>query len=55
MLEFDTTNNLFVNDLLVEPLDIEIQVSKNKGFVKIPDGPGLGVEPNLEWIHSFQE
>ena len=54
MLEFDTTKNLFVDDLLVEPLDIEIQISKNKGFVKIPDGPGLGVEPNLEWIRSFR-
>ncbi len=53
MLEFDTTDNSFRDDLLEEPLDIQGQVARTGGFAVIPEGPGLGVEPNREFITRF--
>ena len=53
MLEFDTTHNLFRDDLLLESLNIQEQVAKNGGFVSIPNGPGLGVEPDREFIKKY--
>ena len=52
-LEFDTTDNKFRDDLLIEPLRINEQVSKNKGWVSIPDTPGIGVEPDRDFIRKF--
>ena len=54
MLEFDTTHNLFRDDLLLEPLNIQEQVAANGGFVSIPNGPGLGVEPDREFIKKYR-
>ncbi len=53
LLEFDTTDNKFRDDLLKEPLDIQRQVKKTGGFVAIPDGSGLGVEPNRGFIARY--
>jgi D-galactarolactone cycloisomerase len=53
MLEFDTTDNKFRDDLLAEPLDIQGQVKANKGRVSIPKGFGIGAEPDLEFIKHF--
>lgn len=53
MLEFDTTDNSFRDDLLEEPLDIQGQVARTGGFAVIPEGPGLGVEPNREFVTRF--
>ncbi len=53
MLEFDTTDNKFRDELLTEPLDIQGQVSRNDGRAKVPTGPGLGVEPDPEFIKRF--
>lgn len=53
MLEFDTTDNRFRDDLLVESLDIQGQVSRTGGFVSIPSGPGLGVEPDRDFIQRY--
>ncbi len=53
MLEFDTTDNRFRDDLLMEPLNIQQQVASNGGYVNIPDGPGLGVEPDREFIRKY--
>ena len=50
MLEFDTTHNTFRDELLLEPLNIQQQVKKNKGYVSVPTGPGLGVEPDVEFL-----
>lgn len=50
MLEFDTTPNLFRNELLQTPLDIAAQVKTTGGTVRVPDGPGIGVEPNRDFI-----
>lgn len=54
MLEFDTTDNKFRDDLLQEPLDIQGQVKRNEGRVAIPTGPGLGVTPDREFIAHYK-
>ncbi|SFR52569.1 D-galactarolactone cycloisomerase [Yoonia tamlensis] len=53
MLEFDTTHNLFRDELLANPLDIQGQVARNGGFVSVPDGPGIGVEPDRDFIARY--
>jgi D-galactarolactone cycloisomerase len=53
LLEFDTTDNRFRDDLLSEPLDIQGQVARSGGTVAIPDGPGLGVDPDPAFIRKF--
>lgn len=54
MLEFDTTHNAFRDDLLTEKLDIQAQVKSNAGRAKVPDGPGLGVEPDRDVIAHYK-
>ncbi|MFK7901486.1 MAG: mandelate racemase/muconate lactonizing enzyme family protein [Nitratireductor sp.] len=54
MLEFDTTDNKFRDELLQEPLDIQSQVKNNEGKVEIPDGVGIGVEPDLDFIKHYE-
>ena len=54
MLEFDTTHNSFRDDLLLEPLNIQGQVKQSGGYVSIPEGPGLGVEPNRDIIRMYR-
>lgn len=53
MLEFDTTENIFRDRLLKEPLDIQKQVKANDGRVAIPGGPGIGVEPDPAFIAAY--
>ncbi|MDC1398884.1 mandelate racemase/muconate lactonizing enzyme family protein [Octadecabacter sp.] len=53
MLEFDTTGNKFRDDLLTEPLDIQGQVASNDGLVAIPNGPGLGIIPDRDFIRHY--
>jgi len=53
MLEFDTTHNTFRDELLTEPLDIQRQVAANRGQVAIPEGPGIGVTPDREFIRHY--
>lgn len=52
-LEFDTTDNKFRDNLLKEPLRIQSQVAESGGFVSIPEGPGLGVDPDLDFIKRY--
>lgn len=54
MLEFDTTHNLFRDDLLTEPLDIQGQVKSQGGYVSVPDRPGIGVEPDSDFIRRYE-
>lgn len=54
MLEFDTTDNKFRDELLAEPLDIQGQVKRNQGYVSIPDAPGIGVEPDMDFVRRFE-
>lgn len=50
MLEFDTTDNRFRDDLLETPLDIRGQVAKTGGFALVPKGAGLGIDPDRAFI-----
>lgn len=54
MLEFDTTDNKFRDQLLLEPLDIQGQVASNGGRVAIPNSPGIGVEPDRDFIEHYR-
>ena len=53
LLEFDTTDNKFRDDLLLEPLDIQGQVRRSGGYAGVPSGPGLGVEPDPAFLARF--
>ncbi|MFV1635796.1 MULTISPECIES: mandelate racemase/muconate lactonizing enzyme family protein [Phaeobacter] len=53
MLEFDTTHNTFRDELLTKPLDIQGQVAASGGQVAIPDGPGIGVTPDRDFIRHY--
>ena len=53
MLEFDTTHNTFRDDLLTTPLNIQGQVAATGGTVAIPDGPGIGVTPDRDFIRHY--
>ena len=52
MLELDTTHNRFRDELLQEPLDVLEQVSRNGGTVGTTTGPGLGIEPDREFMKA---
>lgn len=54
MLEFDTTDNKFRDNLLTEPMNIQQQVNDNNGRVKIPTGAGLGVTPDPAFIDRYR-
>ncbi len=54
LLEFDTTENRFRDELLSEPLNIQQQVKASNGFVDVPEKPGLGVEPDRNFIKRFE-
>ncbi|MEX3006984.1 mandelate racemase/muconate lactonizing enzyme family protein [Hoeflea sp. TYP-13] len=54
MLEFDTTDNRFRDELLVEPMNIQGQVQKSGGYASVPEGPGLGVEPDRDFIERYE-
>ena len=54
MLEFDTTHNHFRNELLKEPLRITEQVKASGGFAAIPNRPGIGAEPDPDFIKRFE-
>lgn len=53
MLEFDTTHNSFRDELLTVGLNIQMQVADTGGYVQIPSGPGLGVEPDEAFIKRY--
>ena len=53
MLEVDTTDNKFRDNLLAEPLDIQGQVKAKNGRVAVPTGHGIGVEPDRDFIKHY--
>lgn len=53
MLEYDTTPNKFREEILEESLDILGQVKRNDGFVDLPKGPGLGIEPDRDFLGRY--
>ena len=54
LLEFDTTDNRFRDGLLVEPLELRRQVKATGGYVDVPTGPGLGAEPDRDFIKHHE-
>ncbi|MCP5025669.1 MAG: mandelate racemase/muconate lactonizing enzyme family protein [Actinomycetia bacterium] len=52
MLEFDTTDNRFLDELLETRLDIRAQVAVD-GHARPPVGPGLGVVPDEDVIAHY--
>jgi D-galactarolactone cycloisomerase len=54
MLEFDTTDNKFRDELLTDLPSIQDQVKRNGGRVSVPTGPGLGVEPDRDFIRHYE-
>lgn len=53
MLEFDTTPNLFQDEMPIEPLRIPDQVDRNGGTVEVPERPGIGIEPKPDVIAAY--
>ena len=53
MLEFDTTDNRFRDELLTEPLDIQGQVART-GRAAVLEKPGIGVEPDRDFLRAFE-
>lgn len=54
MLEYDTTPNRFREELLAEPLNILEQVKASGGTVALPEKPGLGVDPDPDFIRHYE-
>ena len=54
LLEYDTTPNLFHEQLLQEPLDIRAQVKEQGGRVRPPQGPGIGIELNEDFVRKHR-
>ena len=54
MLEYDTTANLFHEQLLTEPLDIRAHIKEHGGRVGPPQGPGIGVELNEDFVRKYR-
>ena len=52
-LEFDTTLNIFRDNLLAEPLDIQGQVTA-RGHVDVPMRPGIGVRPDMDFVRKYE-
>lgn len=54
MLEFDTTDNLFRDELPEEPLEIQKQVTENGGAVALLERPGIGVVPRRDFLEKYK-
>ena len=53
LLEFDTTENRFRDELLIQPLDIQAQVARSGGYAAVPQGPGLGIEIDRSFVAHY--
>jgi len=53
MLEFDTTPNLFRDELAITPLDLARQI-RDTGCARAPEAPGIGVEPDAEFLAKYR-
>jgi D-galactarolactone cycloisomerase len=47
LLEYDTTENRFMSELLVEPLMLR------DGVMRVPEGPGLGIDIDMAFIEQY--
>ena len=53
MLEYDTTQNPFRDQLATVPLDLDAQVAATGGFVAPPEAVGIGVEPDPDMLAKY--
>jgi len=53
MLEFDTTPNLFRDELAITPLDLASQIRAD-GCARAPQAPGVGVEPEPALLKKYR-
>ena len=53
MLEYDTTPNLFREQLSAEPLNIDAEVRKD-GCAPVPEAPGIGLTPDPDFIKKYK-
>ena len=53
LLEFDTTGNRFCEELAQQPFEFLAQIKKNGGRVRVPDSPGIGIEPDRDFLRHF--
>ena len=49
MLEFDTVENPFRENLLAQPLEIK------DGFITVPTGPGLGIDIDEDKLRFYEK
>ncbi len=54
MLEYDTTPNLFRENLLTESLDVLGQVTAGGGSIGLPKGPGLGIDIDFDFVNHYR-
>ena len=54
MLEFDATDNKFRDELLREPLDIQGQIQRHAGTAAVPEGSGIGVAPDMDFVRRYE-
>ncbi|WP_135079419.1 mandelate racemase/muconate lactonizing enzyme family protein [Terasakiella sp. SH-1] len=54
MLEYDTTPNLFRENLLAESLGVLDQVKENGGWISLPKGPGLGIDLDWDFVDHYR-
>lgn len=54
MLEYDTIPNRFKEGVLKTPLEIERQVAEQAGTAAPPDGPGLGIEIDRDFLEAYR-
>ena len=53
MLEYDTTPNLFREQLSAEPLNIDAEVRKD-GCAPVSEAPGIGLTPDPDFIKKYK-
>lgn len=54
LLEYDTTPNLFREELLAEPLRVMERVAKEGGTIGLPKGPGFGFDIDWDFVRHFR-
>ena len=45
--------NKFRDELLETPLEIQAQVARTNGYIALPEGPGLGITPDRDFLQYF--
>lgn len=54
MLEYDTTPNMFREELAAEPLNVLRSVHTHQGYIAVPEKPGIGIELNRKLLERYK-